>query len=138
MSASVSTAALASVGHRLAVDLAGLVAADEAFGAGDHGQPDPHPAVDAGPQDQVDQAVGHPLLGAPRIVGGPAVLGVGLQRPPAGLRHRQRQRRRQAAHSVRNRTGPAATRAQVGATADHRTETSPCRQRRAEPTSGQP
>ena len=87
-------------GHRVAVDLAGLVAAGQRVHAGDHGQPDLHRRIDPGPQDQVGQAVGHPLLLGPLIAGNLAGLGVGLQRPQAGPGDRQRQQRGQHGHAV--------------------------------------
>ena len=77
------------LGHGLAVDLAGLVAGGHCC-AGDHGEPDLHRRTDPGPQDQVGQAIDHPLVFCPLVPGRRAVLGVGLQRPPAGLRDRQR------------------------------------------------
>ncbi|HEX2075213.1 MAG TPA: hypothetical protein VHF92_15620, partial [Geodermatophilus sp.] len=55
-------------GQRIAVDLAGLGPAEQRVGGDDHGQPGLHrrqPAL-PGPQDQIGQAVGHPLIPGPR------------------------------------------------------------------------
>ncbi|UOY03557.1 hypothetical protein MVA48_09615 [Blastococcus sp. PRF04-17] len=79
-------------GDGVAVDLPGFVTAGQGAHAGDDGEVELHRGVGGvGAQEQVDQAVGHPLVLGPLVVGSPAGLGVALQRLAAGQHHRQRQ-----------------------------------------------
>ena len=82
-------------GHRVPVDLAGLVAAGQRGCGGHHVQLDLHRRVEPRPQDQVGQAVDHPLLLAAPVSRGRARLRVALQRVAGGQRHRSGQGRGQ-------------------------------------------
>ena len=89
-------------GHRLAIDLAGLVAAGERAGRRDHGQRHLHRWLVRRPsaQEQIGEAVGHALVLGAGVAGHRAGLGERLQAPVARPRHRRRHQCGQRRHPV--------------------------------------